>query len=786
MLLALPAVAYPQLDTSNPTGFFTNFAMAMFHEMDLHDFNGNLVTITNIPIYEDPARFGGTNINYYTPAVHRILQLAANIFDATTNRFVDGGPTNYPTVFRPIFSSQNGTATIIGYQEVTSPNEAFLPMLNASDFVRAPQPVNSSINMYGVPWVIGAKKGFPNFNQFSMENSLTVSRKLQFTNTFAGPPWFTNQVYRLNITNTFGVDAWNSYTNGYGRPLRLVVSNAMSIIITNQFGPTLLEVTNLAFGTDTYFTNWPGWSEQISDNSFQIPLYASQVYTNGIYDRTAVIPLAPPMWDAAFLPRLWMELQFRLRFVLIDTAANRVVDFVNLVSAEPVVDITGVLASGSTENPSLNLNPYEQWATNSAAGGALMGILNQIFASGGEGGVISDWRDTAPNIAAAQSRFRNLVNNGGTNNFQAPYTPARTIYQLISLQANDPLVHYTIPDLTSTNGIMAPLNRVTLLPQFQTLSNLLQLNYAYQPWGGRHLPGGAPLNSNPMFDYNVQVKDPIVQQSDDWDFPTGESLSFEWLGRVHRGSPWQTVFLKPSNLTVEQWRTWNNDNIFLTNGNALSIDAAFTHPNNDWRIAGLWAQWLNTNDIFTLLSVNDPDTNAWAARLDGLSALTNAAPGELDPVTISSNSPQAGIIAQAIQTARANSNATNGILFPSHAFQGVGDVLAAPQLSIASPFLNTVGMNHLSANGITDEAMEKIPAQLVPLLRADSFGKIVPANGRLAMSFSGYDGHPYALEVSSNLTDWVIISINLPSDGSFGTTNTATSSQQFYRSILMH
>ncbi|HWC58087.1 MAG TPA: hypothetical protein VHC44_00230, partial [Verrucomicrobiae bacterium] len=81
-LLASQAVANPQLDPANPTNFFTNVAMAMFQQMDLHDFNGRLVTITNIPIYEDPAQFGGTNINYYTPAVHRVLQLAANILDA--------------------------------------------------------------------------------------------------------------------------------------------------------------------------------------------------------------------------------------------------------------------------------------------------------------------------------------------------------------------------------------------------------------------------------------------------------------------------------------------------------------------------------------------------------------------------------------------------------------------------------------------------------------------------------------------------------------------------------
>ena len=33
--------------------------------------------VTNIPIYP---------VNYYTPAVHRLLQLAANIYDASTNK----------------------------------------------------------------------------------------------------------------------------------------------------------------------------------------------------------------------------------------------------------------------------------------------------------------------------------------------------------------------------------------------------------------------------------------------------------------------------------------------------------------------------------------------------------------------------------------------------------------------------------------------------------------------------------------------------------------------------
>lgn len=780
MLLATSAVANPQLDPTNPTSFFTNVAMAMFQQMGLHDFNGNLVTITNIPIYEDPTLFGGTNINYYTPAVNQILQLAANIFDATTNRFIDGGPTNYPTVFRPIFSSQNGIASIIGYEEVTNSDDAFLPMLNASDFVQAPQPVNSSVNMYGVPWVIGAKKGFPNFNQFSMGNALLVTRALQFTNSIPRSWSETNQVYNLAISNAFGLQAWNSYTNSYGRPLRLVASNELSIIITNETGLPMLEVTNLAFGTDTNFTDWPGWTEQLSDNSFQVPLYVSQLYTNGIYNNAGVVPLPQPMWSVTTEPRLWMTLQFKLRYVLIDTSVNRVIDFVNLVDTEQPVDIISTLANNDSTGLVPNASPDGQWDTN-FLNGTLVGPINQILAN--EGLV------QVPGVPASP-HF--IVELNGTNPFETPSNPTRTIYQGIYLEANDPLVHYTISDLTSTNGIMADFNRVgilngILIPQaLLPLTSLTNLNRAYQPWGGYHLPGGGTLRANPQFDFNYQVKDPGVQQSDDWNFLSGESLTFEWLGQVHRGTPWQTVFLKPSNQTVAQWSTWNNDNILVTNGNLIFADAAFTQPNNDWRVSSLWAQWLNTNDLSTLLSINNIDTNAWAARLDGLTALTNSAPDELDSITITSNSPQAGIIVQAIQTARANTSPSNGTVFPNQAFQQVGDVLATPQLSIASPFLNTNGMNSFAANGITDEAIEKIPTQLLPLLRVDSFGQIVAANGQLELSFSGYDGHTYAIQASSNLTDWVIISTNCPLNGNFGITNTMTSGQQFYRSILLH
>ena len=93
------ANAAPRLSTDSPLGFFTNAAAAMFARLNFRDNHGNLVTVTNIPVW--PA----TSNNFYTPAVHRILQLTANIFECTTTNL-------YPCLYRPRFTS-DGTNIVI-------------------------------------------------------------------------------------------------------------------------------------------------------------------------------------------------------------------------------------------------------------------------------------------------------------------------------------------------------------------------------------------------------------------------------------------------------------------------------------------------------------------------------------------------------------------------------------------------------------------------------------------------------------------------------------------------
>ena len=160
--------------------------------------------------------------------------------------------------------------------------------------------------------------------------------------------------------------------------------------------------------------------------------------------------------------------------------------------------------------------------------------------------------------------------------------------------------------------------------------------------------------------------------------------------------------------------------------------------------------------------------------LDNLTAWTNSQAGVFDSVLISSNSPQAAIIANAILSARAN--------FPNQSFSNVGDILATEQLTEQSPFLTGANLNY-----VTDEAYEIIPSQLLSLLRMDSSGAVAWSNGHLVVNFTGWNVHPYAVQISSDLINWVSVSTNYPVNGIFSYTNSATptSIPQFYRTLLL-
>ncbi len=178
--------------------------------------------IANIPVQVN-GRFG------YSSAVQRVLQLAANMFDATTNQADRPGfGKDYPSVFRPLFTRSGTNVFITSYDyvdTVSGPADpvAFSLPFDVADFAVSGG-TNVLVNVYGVPWIIGAKKGFPNFNEFSMDNTVQITRKLQIARAnFGYPPQFsfTNVSYVFGIGSSLGIEFWNSYTNNYPNPCKL-------------------------------------------------------------------------------------------------------------------------------------------------------------------------------------------------------------------------------------------------------------------------------------------------------------------------------------------------------------------------------------------------------------------------------------------------------------------------------------------------------------------------------------------------------------------------------------
>jgi hypothetical protein len=294
---------------------------------------------------------------------------------------------------------------------------------------------------------------------------------------------------------------------------------------------------------------------------------------------------------------------------------------------------------------------------------------------------------------------------------QIPFTPTARQYQTQLWQANDPLVHYLASDL-----FFAPASNSTPVSAFvipQLTNTFYTWNGRYDPWNGR--PTGTP-QSDP-YAWDMSVKDPSVWSSDFWDFPTNKFPSIGWLGRVHRGTPWQTVYLKSTDTTrtnLPAWRDWS--------GTRSDSFAQASAPVNDWGLFDIFTTSINDNASRGKLSVNQTGLAAWSALLSGVITLTNSGPvpepwvidpaGPFDP-----NRPsQVARIVQGINNARFFTNRVGAPVFRNHVFNHVGDVLATPELTEASPFLNTTNLHSNTAGGITDEIMERIPQQVMSLL----------------------------------------------------------------------
>jgi len=843
---------------SDPTNYLYHYYGIVPNINNFIDANG--FGVTNVSAFgmtnQIPA-FGLTNIPVwvngqfvYSSAVNRLLQLAANIYDATTNNTLVMG-NNYPSVFRPTFlRDTSGNVFINGYQQIVSVSGTSDVQLNqpidVTGLLQGTSIVNypNGVNVYGVPWIIGAKKGFPNFNEFSMMNVVQVTRKLQVTRNTTNniPPariYVTNQLYNFSISNSIGVECWNSYSNTYPNSVEVGMRENLSMLLTNG-APTARVQTNYSVFITTNVNIWQGsapWDVNGHPNpsSFFIPFTNTVVFLpESAYEfgPADFVPLYlnPPFEtniNLTMLPNFGLLTTNRLQLFMID--GSHIIDYVQLRGPDSYRNLNTELSNPDT----MDLNGL--WRTN------LQGVVNQILLSRGllspnavpseDGGqwkappitgVITPPQDQAyfqalfmPNSvgsAPSMSPYGSATETNKSPGTQASYTPTRTMYQFITFQVNDPLVHYVASDLNYSGTSYGPngsfetgttnADHTEQLPQFP---NIGWLNDNYQPWGKAHFYANA--DNNPI---NFAYRDSLVTNSDVWNFPTNKFPTVGWLGRVHRGTPWQTVYLKATNILaltggtvpvgLVTWMDWT--------GNGNPFDATNAAPIKDRLLFDIFSTALNdnatrgqlsinvgafnTNDFNTGLTVPANDRAAglaaWSALFSGMvvpTTLTNTY-NIINPAGVDTADSLLWQIVTNINYARAHISNVDGL---TNTFEHVGDILAAPKLTEESRFiLSTLNPQ----TEVSDELYEWLPQQAMSLLRVSttpryviySYGQTLkPAPNSVVTSVlsGGQFGMVTNYQIVSEIATRAVVRVNaLVSTTSSGTvTNYSTTVEQF-------
>ncbi len=635
----------------------------------------------------------------------------------------------------------------------------------------------------------------------------------------------------MSITNHLGFSFWNSYATNYpGGALTIYANDYIRMRLS--YGGYSYAYTN----DYVYFNqlnSWPGASldknlppaqRQANPSSFiagnfDFPFVHEAAINLDNTGNVAGFTIETFNTNVTSLPPFPnFELDITNRFQAFILDGSNVVDYVQFYGPQQVRNLGDDLKD--PDYVAGNINSL-MWSTNLNGlnqNGVNWGVQNQITVSQIDRNVPPGGRWTVPpnfpagvpqTTLAIATMFGGFFNSvwffGGrtyTNTNlvqQAPFTPTRTVVSPTLWVVNDPLVHYLTSDLlqpmAETYGVINGVARSDdfSIPPIVT-PNLASLPDRFQPWGRNAFMenlAGVLHDSPDNASYNLAYRDPLMWTPDDWNFPATNALPLTTLGRVHRGTPWQTIFLKATNILnytdvaqanpavgLTTWENWTGD--------FDAADAALLSPTSDWRLAALLAEMFNPGDSTQLGSVN---TTNWPALLDSLATLTNSTavpyydfPPELDAFVMTSNSPQSTFVAAALIQVRANQ--------PGQKYFSAGDILSTPEISEQSPWLNRSDANFPNDQidfGISDDAYEMIPAQLLPRLRPDSSGALVFSNGGWRAQFSGSDAFDYTLQTSTNLVNWEIVSTNQPTQGNFSAPIAPLpgGQNQFFRSVLL-
>lgn len=572
------------LQPMDPLAMFRQVAGRLFATDGRIGSDGRLITHTNILVWPT---------NDYDAAAHRVLQVAANLVDATTNR-----GSEYPclpTVFRPFLRREvvagQTNIYLAGHQlhdEVAPDGVEAVAFVRKSNYwdlrdpdtreqiPKHPDPTVAQPLMLGLPLVLGAKKGLPNFNELAVETSVYLERRLQLRRPRINSlPNETNEFYVLGITNVLAVEAWNSYQAAYPRPLTLAVEVDfdMAVLGMNQVSTSEFQTwpplggagsrpisTNYAASLVIPAATWDG-------RQFQVPLMtnylllSNSVWRPTQYPRFVPAPtnffsLVTPTPNQFHIPDWTLAITNRLRYVVLD--GGRIVDYANL---SPMIWSTNLIdamtfsdQSGRDSQGSQFWNMRRRDGTTEPADPTL-GVWHQLLVSMGFA-TVSDavWRTYSVNSPPLQDKalaidaFRRFATGRPTVSFlgryspidptgliaEAPFTPARRLELKRTYEVNDPLVHFTVADTSPPLGALG----VLLLPAgvgaspMPRLTGISQMNRRYTPW----YESDEPISTDEAY------RDPLIAHPDVWQFSNGTTLSHDWFDRIHRGTPWQTIY----------------------------------------------------------------------------------------------------------------------------------------------------------------------------------------------------------------------------------------------------
>jgi hypothetical protein len=683
--------------------------------------------------------------------------------------------------------------------------------------------VNLPVNVYGVPWIIGAKKGFPSFNKLSMETVVQISRKLEIVSATPGGRAFnpsatftsTNVMWVFGISNAVGVDCWNSYATAYPsvNNFSILAADNLTMYLVTPTNGTVVQSFNVyiptgplpltqsqsanfivqpTFPPSGTVTAWPGSTWKSADalfpppydpSPFVIPLFTNVTFLPNSYYQFSPeafisqsnpnigfqnVPVATP------LPQMNLATTNQLQLAMLDN--GHVIDYVQFSGPNSVVNLNS--AFQNTTNTTVGYGNW--WSTVPYGKGVPLGIANQIYV--GETTIPSTaqiyWnsanlpvteeeidgfakfmgftaipypQSSIVNSALAQSYLTNTLG-------QDPYTPSVTFYAYTSWEANDPLVHYTtndlyFQDLGVRSGLISGINNwgnINLPPPANpplVLPDIGQLSERFAPWGviGNSMAGSSSLDQNPT---NMAYKDPALIGPDHWDFPTNRYPTVGWIGRVHRGTPWQTVYLKVTNILAFPYENGNANAGITTwtqwTGNQNLFDATNTVPPDDRLLFDLFTTAFDDNATRGQLSINQTHLAAWSALLSGMIVPTNnpvnpavtpygftviqPAGANYTNVTASFRNPTPDTAHDYFVTNNqlgALYGSTNGSITQTRdnyvnpdglrgAFEHKGDILSVPELTERSPFLDQIN------NTYNDEQMEWLPQQMMSLVRMDN------------------------------------------------------------------